>query len=174
LRKCSNDQQIKLAHFRLSLAHFSEKARRPESFTGRESQESKRNNLENKPEEGTIMTGKSAGAGSAKSGPISPFELGKEQTEAMLNVQKELLDAYEQASREWVARVKSEAALWSELAFKLTAMRSVPEAVEAYQTWIAQRMQMAAEDGQRLSNEYQTIMQKITWPRPNGPPSGST
>jgi hypothetical protein len=36
-----------------------------------------------------------------------PFpNLGKEQTEAMLSMQKELLDAYDQSSRAWLARVK--------------------------------------------------------------------
>jgi|SRR5262245_53282148 len=120
------------------------------------------------------MTSKSTNAGSGKSEPMPFFELGKEQTEAMLKVQRELLDAYEQASRDWIARVKSEAVLWSELAYKLTGMRSVPEALEAYQAWIAQRMQMAADDGRRLTDEYQTIMQKITWPRSDGRPGGST
>ncbi len=39
----------------------------------------------------------------------SPFlKLGKEQTEAMLAMQRDVLDAYEQASRAWLARVKSE------------------------------------------------------------------
>ena len=46
-----------------------------------------------------------------------PFlNLGKDQTEAMLSMQKELLDAYDQSSRAWLARVKSEGDLWSDLA----------------------------------------------------------
>lgn len=115
------------------------------------------------------MTSKSTSAGSAKPEPIPIFEFGKEQTEAMLNVQKELLDSYEQASRAWLARVKSEADLWSELATRLTATRSVPEAVEAYQAWIARRMEMAAEDGRRITEECQEILQKFTRLRSNGP-----
>jgi hypothetical protein len=99
---------------------------------------------------------------SAQSGPMPFLEVGRQQTEAMLRVQKELIDAYEQASRAWLDRVKSEVDLWSELASKLTATRSVPEAVEAYQACATQRMQMAAEDGRRLADECQAIMQKIT------------
>jgi hypothetical protein len=104
----------------------------------------------------------------------SSFKLGKEQTEAMLSVQKELLDSYEQASRAWLARVKSEVDLWSALAAKLSTTRSVPEALSAYQECVAQRMQMAAEDGQRLLEDCQKITQHLTRSLPNGWPSGST
>jgi hypothetical protein len=105
-------------------------------------------------------------------------DLGKEGAHAMLNVQKELLDAYEQASRVWLARVKTEADFWSDLASKLTATRSVPEALGAYQESVAQRMQMAAEDGRRLFDECQKITQKLsgslaTW-TPGSKPRGST
>jgi hypothetical protein len=47
--------------------------------------------------------------------------------------------------------------LWSELATKLTATRSVPEALEAY----TQRMQVTAEHGQRVFKDCQQITQKI-------------
>ena len=83
-------------------------------------------------------------------------------------MQKELLEAYEQASRAWLARVQSEVALWSELATKLTATRSIPEALEAYSKCVSQRMQMTAEDGQRLFNDCQQITQKITKSLTNG------
>ena len=64
----------------------------------------------------------------AKSSDSStPFpKFGKEQTEAMLGVQKELLEACEQASRAWLARIKSEVDLWSGLATKLAGTRSPP------------------------------------------------
>jgi hypothetical protein len=78
------------------------------------------------------------------------------------NLQKELIDTYEQASRAWLKRVNSEIALWSELVTKLSATRSIPEALEIYQKCAAQRLQMAVEDGQRLSDECQRITQKIT------------
>jgi len=37
-----------------------------------------------------------------------PFERGQEQAEAMLGMQKELLEACDQASRAWLDRLKSE------------------------------------------------------------------
>ena len=82
-----------------------------------------------------------------KSGSI--FNIGQERAEAATALQKELLEAYEQAGRAWLA-VRSEVALWSELATKLTATRSIPEALEAYSKCVSQWMQMTAEDGQRL------------------------
>ena len=78
------------------------------------------------------------------------------------NLQKELIDTYEQAGRALLRRVNSEIAFWSELATKLSATRSIPEALGVYQKCAAQRLQMAVEDGQRLFDECQRITQKIT------------
>jgi hypothetical protein len=112
---------------------------------------------------------------SEKSGQTPFFELGKEQTEAMLGMQKELAQAYEQASRDWLARVKSEVDLWTELAAKMAATRSVPEALRAYQVCVAQRVQMAADDGQRLADDCQRIMEKVSRSVSfNGRPTAST
>jgi hypothetical protein len=64
--------------------------------------------------------------------------------------------------------VKSEVEFWSDLASKLSATRSVPEAMEAYQKSAAQRMQMATEDGRRLTEDYQRIIQKFSGSLSNG------
>ncbi len=98
---------------------------------------------------------------SASVGAESLLRLGREQTEATLKIQKDVLEAYEEASRAWLARVQSEVELWSQLANKLAATRSIPEALGAYQESVAQRMQMAAEDGKRLSDDCRDIMEKI-------------
>ena len=95
-------------------------------------------------------------------GAASFFQFGKDQTEATLKVQKDVLDAYDQASRAWLARVQTEVELWSQLASKLSATRSIPEALGAYQECVSQRIQMAAEDGRRLSDDCTEIMGKLT------------
>jgi hypothetical protein len=77
-------------------------------------------------------------------------------------------------SRAWLARVKSEIELWSELATKLAATRSAPEAMEIYQQCIAQRTQMAAEDWQRLSEDFQRFTQTATRSPSNGRSLGGT
>ena len=90
------------------------------------------------------------------------LNFGQERTEAALGLQKELLAAYEEASRAWLARVQSEVALWSDLATKLTATRTAPEAIEAYTKCVSERMKMAADDGRLLADEAQKITHKIT------------
>ena len=59
----------------------------------------------------------------------SAFKFGNERAEAMLRLQKELLDRCEQASRDWFIRLKSETELWTGLATKLGETRSVPDAI---------------------------------------------
>jgi hypothetical protein len=83
------------------------------------------------------------------------------------NLQKEIVDVYEQASRAWLVRVKSEVDLWSDLAGKLTASHSFPEAMNAYQQCLTNRMQMAAEDGRRLYEDCQTDSLSHQLPTPN-------
>ena len=100
--------------------------------------------------------------------PVNPagtaalFGLGQMPPEAAAALQREILDAYQKASGAWLARVKSEADFWSDLSAKLTATRSVPEAIEAYTTSVSQRMQMTADDGRRLFEDCQEIAQKVT------------
>jgi hypothetical protein len=96
----------------------------------------------------------------ATTNPIDIAAFGKAQA-GMLNLQKELLETYQQASRSWLDRMRLEAELWSRLATKLTMSRSVPEAMDAYQRCVAEQMQMSLEDGKRLFDECQKITQKI-------------
>jgi uncharacterized protein (DUF885 family) len=107
----------------------------------------------------------------SKADPMPFFNVGQERAEAAVTLQKELLEAYEQASRAWLARVQSEVQLWSDLAAKLTAARSVPEAMEAYTKCVSQQMQMTAEDGKRLLDDCQKITQRIAKSLGNGWPS---
>ena len=102
-----------------------------------------------------------------------PFDLGMGHTNA-LALQREMLEAHDRISRAWLARAQSEVDLWSGLAAKLRTARSVPEAMQTYQECIAQRIQMAAEDGRQLSEDCQKIMQTITTSLTNGSPTGST
>ena len=89
-------------------------------------------------------------------------QLGGNQTEAMLALQKEMMAAYEETSHAWIERVRSEVALWSDLAAKLSASRSLPDGIDACRDVVAQRMKLAAEDGQRLFGEGQKIISAVT------------
>lgn len=103
-----------------------------------------------------------------------PFlKIGQERTQAAAALQKELLEAYDHAGRAWLARVRSEVALWTELATNLTATRSVSDGLQAYTKCVSQQMKMTAEDGQHLFNDCQEITQKLTKALGHGWPSGS-
>ena len=73
----------------------------------------------------------------------------------MPNVQKDLLDAYQEVGQAWIDRVRSEVQLWS-------ASRSFPEGLEAYRNCISHRLRMAAEDGQRLLDDGQKVIASVT------------
>jgi hypothetical protein len=119
------------------------------------------------------MNSKSTGQ-SGMPDPNQLFKFGQERTEAMATMQKDLLEAYEQASQAWLARVKSELDFWSELAAKLSASKSAPEALETYRDSVTHRMQMAAEDGRRLMEDCQKVTQKLTRSLSNGWPTQSS
>src|SRR5262245_23153888 len=97
-------------------------------------------------------------AGAATGAAKEFAKVGEKQAEAMTAMQQELADVCEQISRGWMARLKAEGDLWQALATKMSAARSVPDAIAIYQECAAQRMQMAAEDGRRLFEDSQKIM----------------
>ena len=82
--------------------------------------------------------------------------------------------AYEETSRSWVERVKAEVELWSDLAAKLSASRSAPDGLQACRDSVAQRMKMAAEDGQRLFEEGQKVIGAVSRSMSTNWPKGST
>jgi len=110
------------------------------------------------------MSNKPAADAAARAaiGPAQFISFGKDRTEAMLNLQRELLDEFEGASRVWIARMRSEVELWSDLAAKVTASHSVPEGLDAYRDCVSQRMQMAADDGRRLFDDAQKMAAAVT------------
>jgi hypothetical protein len=89
------------------------------------------------------------------------LKAGKGQAEALTALQKELMEAYEEAGRAWTERARTELELWSELGKKLTATQSMPEAVQIYQQSLTRRMQMASEDSQKLAADWQKLAQKF-------------
>ena len=104
----------------------------------------------------------------------SAFKFGNERTEATLRLQKELLDMCNQASRDWLTRLKSETELWTGLATKLAETRSVSDTIKLYQECILQRVEMAKADAQRLSDELGSIMQKVNRSLSTGWSAGTT
>ena len=94
--------------------------------------------------------------------PAQFLQFGKERADAMLHGQQEMLNACQEAGRAWADRLKAEVELWSDLAAKLTASRSLPEGLQAYQDCISHRVQMATEDSQRLLEDSQKVVAAVT------------
>lgn len=101
-------------------------------------------------------------------GKLSLPQLSPGQSPEMAILQKDMVGAYQQASQAWLVRVKSEVDLWTQLGTRLMATCSAPEAMQVYQECLAQRMRMAAEDGQKMSEDCQKFAQKITGSLSNG------
>ena len=66
-------------------------------------------------------------------------------------MQKELLDTVEQFNRAQLAHVKREMDLASEFVGKVTAARSVPDVMGAYQDWVSKRMALSRKTAESCS-----------------------
>jgi hypothetical protein len=82
---------------------------------------------------------------------------------AMLGMQKELLDAFEQASRARLSRVKSDMELWSEPATKLSTTKAVPAALRIYQKYVTQANTNDRRGWAAALRRVSKITHKITW-----------
>jgi hypothetical protein len=65
----------------------------------------------------------------------------------------------QETNRQCFDRVQAEANLASELVSKVTAARSISEAMAAYQEWGSRRLEMAAEDTKRLMDHTHKFIQ---------------
>ena len=80
------------------------------------------------------------------------------RVETVKEVQKQLLDTFEQFNRQQLARGKQEMEFASEFAGKITSARSVPDVMNAYQNWISKRMALYVEDGRKLFEDGQRVL----------------
>jgi hypothetical protein len=66
---------------------------------------------------------------------------------------------WEEIRDEWLARIKSETDLATQLMEKLRTAGSFPEAMTAYQEWMSRRMERFAQDSRRFWADAQKIME---------------
>jgi hypothetical protein len=86
-------------------------------------------------------------------------ETGARSVASGLRVQTEMLGLLSEIGQEWFARATSEAELAFKLPNKLTAARTVPDAISAYQEWFGEWMNMRGEDSRRLISDGQRIVE---------------
>ena len=75
-------------------------------------------------------------------------------------MQTEFLDEFQETNRHWLDRIQSEANLASEFASKLSATRSMPDAMAVSRDWATQYFSMLAEDGKHLADDTRKFMEK--------------
>jgi hypothetical protein len=78
-----------------------------------------------------------------------------------LRLQKEMFEVLSSVGRDWFARATSEVELASRLPNKLTAARSVPDALSAYQEWLSEWMNRCGEDSYRFVSDGQRIVNAV-------------
>lgn len=83
----------------------------------------------------------------------------KQRMEQFASAQSELFDQCRDTSRHWLDRIQVEANVASEFAAKLTAARSIPEAMSACQEWGSRRLEMIADDTRHLLDDTQKFVQ---------------
>ncbi len=77
---------------------------------------------------------------------------------ASFQVQDDFFNTLQEMSRDWMARATAEVELGLKLSTKLSAARSVPDAIAAYQEWLSAEISTGAEDARRLMSNGQKFM----------------
>ena len=91
--------------------------------------------------------------------PAAFAQTGKQRVEDMIELQAEFFNYLQEMNRDWFARMQSEAVMASEFATKLAAARSFPETATVCQEWTNRRIELLAQDGQRLFADTKKIME---------------
>ncbi len=71
----------------------------------------------------------------------------------------ELFNSFNEASQRWFGCFEAEAKLTSELATKLTAARSLPDIMAAYQDWGTRNLEMIGGETKHFLDDAQKLMQ---------------
>ncbi len=90
--------------------------------------------------------------------PADFTKLGKDQADALTDMQKEFTTLIEQANADWLARMELERELASDLAARLSSAKSLPDAAKAYQDWMGRRMETITKDSQKFFADSQKLV----------------
>lgn len=90
--------------------------------------------------------------------PAEVAEFSKKRLEALVEMQKELLETIGAMNQAWFERAKSEAELASELVSKLSDARSMPETANVCQECMGKKMDLLVDDGRRLFADSQKFI----------------
>jgi len=89
-------------------------------------------------------------------------EFGGKPVVALIEMQKQLLDSFDEANRAWLARARLEAVFGIELVNKLAMARSVSAVAAAYGECMNRQLDMLAEDGSRILDDSRKLINSST------------
>jgi len=75
-------------------------------------------------------------------------------------MRQEMFSTFEDIGREWFARASSKAELAFQLPNRLSAARTVPDALAAYQGWLGEWMNAVGDDGRRFIADSQKLVDR--------------
>ena len=93
---------------------------------------------------------------------------------APFQIRSEVFNALQEMNREWMTCATAEVEFGLRLSKKLSAARSVPDTIAAYQEWLNEEMGARAEDPRRLMSNGQRLVDTSTRLLANGWMSPST
>ena len=105
---------------------------------------------------------------SSKSTRASTGETENKTHQAPFQAGSEVFNALEDMSREWMACATAEIKFGLKLSKRLSAARSFPDALAAYQEWLSEEMGARAEDSRRLLSNGQKLVDASTRLLSNG------
>src|SRR5579859_6613729 len=91
--------------------------------------------------------------------PSEIIDVTRKRIEALLDVQKELMQMLEGINHDLFNRAKKEAELATEFVGKLAGARSVPDATSTYHEWATKEMELLAADGHQMFAHGEKLMQ---------------
>jgi Phasin protein len=80
-------------------------------------------------------------------------ELNKKNMDGFFAAQKELLSILEKTNRDWCESFRKETTITTDFFASIGASRTVPEAIAAYQEWMAHRVENFTEDTRKFTED---------------------
>jgi hypothetical protein len=91
--------------------------------------------------------------------PTEIIEVTRKRIDALLDIQKELMQMLEGINHDLFSRAKKEAEIATEFVGKLAGARSVPDATSTYHEWASKEMELLAADGHQMFAHGEKLIQ---------------
>jgi hypothetical protein len=79
----------------------------------------------------------------------------------MATDERDIIALLSAANHRWVGRAAAELNLLAALGMAVTRAQSVPDAMQAYQDLVTERLEMVAEDGRRLVEDGEMLARAV-------------